>query len=143
MLLEREGEAQVCFERAIRTDPSVKTAATRELRKAKAAINKIDKGSFLAKGFKKSRVRLAKTEELRNKLEEAFDEGQCIQIETDYRKGHPCTTVWGRQFPAGQNKDLKCMVDFEDMTACIFGCVESCVTCALCCTCVCGSERGV
>ena len=74
---------------------------------------------------------------------EAFDEGQCIQIETDYRKGHPCTTVWGRQFPAGQNKDLKCVVDFEDMTACIFGCVESCVTCALCCTCVCGSERGV
>ena len=36
----------------------------------------------------------------------------------------------------GQDEDLKCMVDFEDMPACIFGCVESCVTCVLCCTCV-------
>jgi hypothetical protein len=47
-----------------------------------------------------------------------FDEVQCIKIETDYRRGHPSSTIWGRRFPVGQDESLKCMIDFKDMTAC-------------------------
>jgi hypothetical protein len=52
---------------------------------------------------------------------EAFDEGQCIKIETAYRTGLGLTSVWGRLFPVGGNEELKCIVDFEDMTASVVG----------------------
>ena len=51
----------------------------------------------------------------------AFDEEQCIEIETRYRKGRNCITVLGRQFPTRQNEDLKCMVEFIHMTAWMAG----------------------
>ena len=52
---------------------------------------------------------------------EAFDKQQCMTLETCYRQGMAATVVWGRRFPVGDNEELKCMVDFEDMTAAIAG----------------------
>jgi len=52
---------------------------------------------------------------------EAFDEEQCIAIETCWRKKEGLARVWGRRFPVGHDENLKCMIDFEDMTASIVG----------------------
>jgi hypothetical protein len=52
---------------------------------------------------------------------EAFDEQQCIAIETCWRKMDWSAKVWGRRFPVGHDENLKCVIDFEDMTANIVG----------------------
>ena len=52
---------------------------------------------------------------------EAFDWQQCIMLETSYRLGSEGSVVWGSRFPVGDNEELKCMVDFGDMTAAIAG----------------------
>jgi hypothetical protein len=51
----------------------------------------------------------------------AFDEDQSIEIETCYRRGVWGARVCGTQFPVGVGEDLKCVIDFEDYTACIAG----------------------
>ena len=52
---------------------------------------------------------------------EEFDKEQCMMIERCFRRGARATVVWGRGFPVGQAEELKCMIDFEDMSACIMG----------------------
>ena len=51
----------------------------------------------------------------------AFDRQQCITLETSYRQGSEGSVVWGRRFLVGDNEELKCSVDFGDMTAAIAG----------------------
>jgi hypothetical protein len=51
----------------------------------------------------------------------AFDKKQSMDIETCYRRRSLSTRVWGKQFPVGVGEDLKCVIDFDDYTACIAG----------------------
>jgi len=53
----------------------------------------------------------------------AFDTGQCIDIETCWRRGMWGARVWGKQFPVGNDENLKCTIDFGDMSAYIAGSV--------------------
>jgi len=52
---------------------------------------------------------------------EAFDKKQSMDIETCFRRRSVATCVWGRNFPVGVGEDLKCVIDFDDYTACIAG----------------------
>jgi len=51
----------------------------------------------------------------------AFDTKQCIEIKTRWQQTVWGARVWGKQFPVGQDENLKCQIDFEDMSACIVG----------------------
>jgi len=53
---------------------------------------------------------------------EAFNQEQCIDIETEWRQQVNLARVWGTRFPVGQNEMLKCLIDFADMTTSIVGC---------------------
>ena len=53
---------------------------------------------------------------------EAFNQEQCIDIETEWRQQVNLAWVWGTRFPVGPNEMLKCLIDFGDMTTSIVGC---------------------
>jgi hypothetical protein len=50
-----------------------------------------------------------------------YDKEQCINIETSYRHGWDGARVWGKDFSVGQDEELKCVINFEDMTVSIVG----------------------
>ena len=50
-----------------------------------------------------------------------FDKEQCVEIETCWRKRQDVARVWGTNFPVGQHENLKCVIDFGDMTAGVMG----------------------
>jgi hypothetical protein len=52
---------------------------------------------------------------------EKFETEQCVEFETCCRKGVDLAAVWGRQFPVGHSENLKCALDFTDMTAMVAG----------------------
>jgi len=54
---------------------------------------------------------------------EDFDTEQCIGIETEWRQQAKLAQVWGTRFPVGESEMLKCLIDFDDMTTSIVGCV--------------------
>jgi len=53
----------------------------------------------------------------------AFTTEQCIVIETCWRHRGWGARVWGKQFPVGDAENLKCTIDFGDMSAYIAGSV--------------------
>jgi len=54
---------------------------------------------------------------------EDFDTEQCIGIETEWRQQAKLARVRGMRFPVGESEMLKCLIDFDDMTTSIVGCV--------------------
>ena len=50
-----------------------------------------------------------------------FAKEQCVHIETCWRKKQDSAVVWGRGFPVAPSENLKCIIDFGDMTAMVAG----------------------
>ena len=51
----------------------------------------------------------------------SFDPKLCIEIEKCFRHDLWGARVWGKGFPVGPDEELKCVIDFSDMTASIVG----------------------